>query len=267
MSDYSFENKPSNWNTLPLFKKVRFTMKNFNRNFSRYVDKLEAKKIVEDICGDSVKVTKTVRVLNNPNDLSEKDLNSNYIIKGAHGCDFNINIKPNKKYYVSEMRERIHGFNKIYSTVRERQYSYLKPRFFIEEKIEDKIYGKNGDAVCYMLRCIHGVPYTFSPYLKCENLERHYIFNKDKTVTPIIMNYKKLGHKFYDIKKAQIGEKNIERMYDLAGKLSKDFEFVRIDFYLGKNDDIYFSEFTFSPARGAQNYPMELENKLGKLWK
>jgi len=267
MSDFSFEKKPADWSTLPLFKKIGFTMTRFGKPFSLYVNKLEAKKIVEKICGDAINIPKTVRILNGPNDIKESDINSNYMIKGSHGCDFNINIKPGHKYEVGEIKQKLHRFNKPYSTERETQYSYLKPQFFIEEKIVDKIYGKNGDAVCYMLRCIHGVPYTFSPYLKCKNLERHYIFNKDKTISPIDMDYEKLGQKFYYITKDDIGDKNIERMYDLACKLSKNFEFVRIDFYLGQNDKIYFSEFTFSPARGCQNFPMELEKTLGKLWK
>ena len=48
--------------------------------------------------------------------------------------------------------------------------------------------------------------------------------------------------------------------------LSKEFEFVRVDFYLDKNDNIYFSEFTFTPAAGEQVFPTELEIELSKKW-
>jgi len=267
MSKFSFPWKPNNWETLALFQKVRFTMNKFNENFSPYVDKLNAKELANKICGNELKIPKVIRILNGPNDIKESDINSNYIIKGAHGCNFNLNIEPNKKYNIDEVKRRLNNFNKTFGNGMETQYSYLKPKFFIEEKIEDKIYGKDGNAICYMLECIHGVPRTFVPYLKSTNQQRNFLFNDDKTLYPIEMNYEKFDQKFLFLKQFEFGEKNVKRMYDLACKLSKNFEFVRIDFYLGKNDDIYFSEFTFSPSAGLQNYPMWVETKLGKLWK
>ena len=38
-------------------------------------------------------------------------------------------------------------------------------------------------------------------------------------------------------------------MIDIASKLSKGFEFVRVDLY-NINGKIYFSEMTFTPAKG-----------------
>ena len=58
----------------------------------------------------------------------------------------------------------------------------------------------------------------------------------------------------------------IIKMLALAEKLSAPFEFVRIDFYLSKSGDIYFSEYTFTPAGGAILYSDEIENELGALW-
>jgi len=34
--------------------------------------------------------------------------------------------------------------------------------------------------------------------------------------------------------------KNLDKMIEYAEKLSKNFEFVRMDFYIDKNDDIYY---------------------------
>ena len=58
----------------------------------------------------------------------------------------------------------------------------------------------------------------------------------------------------------------MNRMFDAAKILSNPFEFVRIDFYLGADNKIYFSEFTFTPHAGLQVYSNEMELKLGKLW-
>lgn len=261
MSEFSFKNKPSNWTNLGLFEKVKFTLNKFTPNFAPYVDKLSAKEIVKKICGDKIHIPKTIRVLKNFNDIAEKDLNSNHIIKGAHGSGYNINIKPGVKYDIETIKNKLQTFNQQYNPKYETQYSFLKPTFFIEEKIEDKFHGKDGDAICYLMRCIHGVPHTFTIRLKHKNIDQSYIFNSDKTLTEI----KKPTQKFLDVN--LIDKETINNMYDIAALLSKPFEFVRVDLYLGKDNKIYFSEYTFTPAGGLQRYPMDIELQLGKFWK
>ena len=59
----------------------------------------------------------------------------------------------------------------------------------------------------------------------------------------------------------------LDKMINLSRILSKPFEFVRIDFYISKNSDIYFCEFTFTPNSGFQVYSDDIEFKLGTLWK
>ena len=266
-NDFSFKNKPSNWNTLPLFHKVRFIKNKISRSYAPYIDKLEVKNLVKKMYGNKIEVPKTIRILKNIYDISENDLNSNYMIKGAHGTGFNINIKPNIKYNINDIISLLQKFNVLYNPKHEIQYSYLKPTFYIEEKIVDKYYGKNGEAICYMIRCIHGIPYTFSPYIKKTNEQYNYLFDKNKKLIDIKMDYQKFNQKLLNINIKIIGQENIEKMYDIASLMSKPFEFVRIDLYLDVNNKIYLNEYTFTPAQGNQNYPMEIEMKLGKLWK
>ena len=56
-------------------------------------------------------------------------------------------------------------------------------------------------------------------------------------------------------------------MIELSKLLSMPFEFVRIDFYISADSDIYFSEFTFTPSAGYQLYSDQIEEKFGALWK
>jgi hypothetical protein len=58
----------------------------------------------------------------------------------------------------------------------------------------------------------------------------------------------------------------VEKMLTLAGDLSSPFEFVRMDFYLSRNQTIYLSEFTFSPNAGRLYFSEDVERQLGKLW-
>ena len=130
------------------------------------------------------------------------------------------------------------------------QYSYIEPRFFIEEKIVDKLLGETGDTNTYMFRCIHGKAETFSVSV-----------HNDINAYDIELNLLKPRQHNYTL------DYNIFlRMKNNAEILAKPFEFVRIDFYLDKDDNIYFSEFTFTPLAGKQYFTNEIETKLGKLW-
>lgn len=130
------------------------------------------------------------------------------------------------------------------------QYEYIKPRFFIEEKIIDKFLGKTGEAIVYMLRCIHGNPVTFT--IKKGGYSNSYDIN--------LIVLKPLEFDF-DISKI-----DIEKLKNISKILSKPFEFVRMDFYIDFNDKIYLSEYTFTPAAGFQYYSCKVEKELGKLW-
>jgi hypothetical protein len=268
MSKFSF-NKPKNWSELPLFEKIAFTRKRFTANFAPYVDKLEAKKIVKEVCGDKIHIPKVVRILENCEDISQKDINPEHMIKSAHGSGYNINFyRDMRKNDINVIREKLKENNKKYNPGYETQYKYLEPKFFIEEKVDDKQFGKNGNAITYMLRCFHGVPATITFLDKKLNQQDHYLFNNDKTITKVDIDYSFFEkQKPISFKLDMPNQTMINRMYELASMLSKPFEFVRIDFYIGKGDKIYFSEYTFTPGAGAQNYPMDIEMKLGKLWK
>ena len=58
--------------------------------------------------------------------------------------------------------------------------------------------------------------------------------------------------------------KNFNKMLSLAEKISKNFNFVRVDFYLS-NERILFSELTFTPSSGANSYTNEWDEKLGQF--
>jgi hypothetical protein len=57
----------------------------------------------------------------------------------------------------------------------------------------------------------------------------------------------------------------MDTLFEAAAILSKPFEYVRMDFYIGI-DGVYFSEFTFTPKNGAARLADEIEFELGKTW-
>jgi len=242
--------KPETWNYMPLYEKIAYYSKMLTRDYAPYVDKLEAKHIVKELCGDTIQVAPVKRILSGPDDFTEADIDPLCMIKSSHGSGWNINMTTDTK--VDEVKELLNKWNCVYRES-ETQYKYIQPRFFIEEKVDDAVLGITDKAITYMFRCIHGVPVTIG--IRQGAVQHSYD-----------MNWKQLAidHKQPDspISKPE----NINEMIMLAKRLSKPFEFVRIDFYLGK-DGIYLSEYTFTPSAGFRLYSMKVEKELGKLWR
>jgi hypothetical protein len=242
--------KPDNWSDLMFCEKINIYKNVLNEEHSKYTDKLLVKNIVKDICGDKIKVAKVVKVLKDPNDLDQNDINPKYIIKAAHGSGWNINIK--KDTDVDGCKFLLRSWNRCYSKS-EKQYTYIKPVFYIEEKINDKILGDTGEAIVYMIRCIRGAPISIG--IKYKNFMNNYDINWE----PIGSTSQKIP---FDL---LLNDTKFTDMIYYASILSKPFEFVRMDFYLSKTD-IYFSEFTFTPNAGKQVFTKDVEYMLGKLW-
>ena len=243
--------KPINWNELPMFKKIQYYGTQLTKEYAEYVDKLKAKHKVKEICGDEIQVAKVVRVLESYDDLTINDLNSNYIIKSSHGSSWNINNDQSMPITLFEATQRLKNWNRRYDNFLEKQYDFIKPQFFIEEKICDSILGYTGNACVYMFRCIHSNPISIS--VRYKRLQNSYDINWNLIGNPSIQ---------FPIPKP----KKLLKLLDLCKKLSSNFEFVRLDFYIGKDDVIYFSEFTFTPAAGHQVFDIKTEIQQGLLW-
>lgn len=242
--------KSENWSSLLLYEKVSIYQKYLNNFHSQFVDKIIVKNIVKNMCNNEIKIASIVKILNNYNDLEEKDINSDYLIKSSHASKWNINIEKDVKYNINELKNNLKNWNRLYKPKEEKQYSYLIPRFFIEEKINDKYYGKNGKAIVYMCRIFYGICRSIS--VKDGSLRNDYDINWN-IIGDNEMNY---------IEKP----KNLNLMIKYAEKMGSLFEFVRMDFYIDNEENIYFSEFTFTPMGGCQTMPLFLEKELSKYW-
>jgi len=239
--------KPGMWDYMPLYKKIGYYKTILTNDYAKYVDKIEAKNIVREAAGDLVQCTQLIRVLKDPNDIHESDLNTNHIIKSAHGCGWNINIKDTTT--VESVKLALNSWNHQYVGTGEKQYSFIEPRFYIEEKLVDSVLGQTANAVVYLIRCIRGSPFVIGVRMK--NRQNNYDLNWNPIKKVEIQNLEK--------------PKQLEKMLEIAERLSKPFEFVRIDLYIGI-DGIYFSEFTFTPSGGNKFYSMKKEHEFGKLW-
>jgi len=243
--------KPMTWAYMPLFEKIAYYKTILNESYSPFVDKLEAKRIVKEMCGDDIKVADVKRILDDPDDFSEADIDTHSMIKASHGCGWNISMAADTN--VADVKALLHSWNHTYSASNEAQYKYIAPRFFIEEKVNDKEIGITNVAITYMITCVRGSPITF-------------IVRKQSEQSCYDMNKRVLGIRATQPVTPFLLPAEFDTMIQLAKKLSKPFEFVRIDLYIG-HDGIYLSEFTFTPRSGFMLYSMQKEKEFGKLWK
>ena len=253
--------KPSNWNKMLLHKKIGYTFPYFTPEFGPYIDKIEAKRIVKEMLGDSIEVAPIIRILDGPADLKQEDINVNYIIKSSHASNRNIIIKPDVNYNLDELRAKLEGFSSsYYDYLKEGQYRFVKPRFYVEEKVVDYSNGRTGSAITFMVYCIHGKPTALIIMEHALDRYRHFTIDSSFALKQIVIR----GQIYHEFKIPSSDVFN--RMFTLATTLSKPFEFVRMDFYLGADDKIYFSEYTFTPHSGKVVFPPDLEARFGALW-
>ncbi len=233
---------------MPLYEKIAYYKLHLDGSYSSYVDKIEIKSIIQTQC-NSIQCAKIIRILDTITDISEKDLGSHTILKGSHGSGMNIPLYDKTQEDIPSIVNKLKEWNTVYIGNDEPHYSFIQPRFFIEECIDDYWEGKTSNATVFLIRCIKGIPVTVS--IKKGNKQNSY----DMSWNPI----RKL--ELPPIQKPD----DLEELILIAKELSNPFEFVRVDLYKGK-DGYYFSEYTFTPAGGNPYFSLEKEKELGKLW-
>lgn len=241
--------KPEGWSSLALFEKIKYYQTVLTADYAPYVDKLDAKDLARTLCPE-IRVAPVVRLLSGPDDLHATDANPSHLLKAVHGCGWTRRLSL--PLNVEALRSQLGKWMKPYSVV-ETQYTFIPPRFFIEEILDDAYTGTSGQARVFMVRCIHGVPVSVG--VRKDDGGRTMQNSYTPTFGPLA------SVKFPLEKPAQW-----DALLRCATQLSAPFEFVRIDLYIGADGHIYLSEFTFTPAGGHRVFPMELEKEQGRLW-
>ena len=175
-------------------------------------------------------------------DINFENLPNQFVMKCSHACGFNYICYDKSKIDFAKLKKQFKKWLKTNygkKTV-ELHYSPIKPQIIIEEllqengklPIEYKIHVFNGVAKNLYAVTSRGVDIRYNQY---------YI-----DWTPFD------GSQFNGWKKTDYPldkPKNWDEMVKMAEKLAKPFPFVRVDLY-NIDGKIYFSEMTFTPAKG-----------------
>lgn len=175
-------------------------------------------------------------------DIDFDKLPNSFVMKCTHACAFNEIVKDKSKWDKEASKKKFEKWLKTdygKKTV-ERHYSGIKPQIIIEQYIgsleslpvEYKIHVFNGKARYMYVVTGRGVDIRYNNY---------YIDWKPFD-----------GAQFNGWKKREEGvpiPQNWDLMVKMAEDLAKEFPFVRVDLYC-VDGKIYFSEMTFTPAKG-----------------
>ena len=201
-------------------------------------------KLGEDIC------VPIIAEYNKPEDIDFNTLPNKFVIKCNHGSGYNIIIKDKHTINKSDIYRKLHTWmNEDYSLKHycELHYKNIPHKIFIEEYMENK--GKTA-LTDYKVHCFNGNPkfcqviterFTNALHFNYYDLDFKPMLNVSRNDHPA--DYSKLDKPPY----------NWALMLQYAAKLSKDFKYVRVDFY-EIDGKIYLGELTFTPNGGNIQY-------------
>lgn len=206
-----------------------------NSEYTKMVDKYEAKEYVRNIIGDNY-IIPSYGVWDDYDDVDWESLPNQFVLKTTHDSGWVIICKDRKLFDVKATRKKVlESMRKnLYDTHREYPYKNLKPRIIIEKLMEEK--GSN-TLKDYKFFCFDGKVKMLFVATDRPQDTRFDFFDRNFNHLPF-----RQGHPLASrpIEKP----KCFEEMILIAEKLSKGIPHVRVDLY-NINGEIYFGELTF----------------------
>lgn len=220
-------------------------------------DKYRVKEYINNYNIEDLYIPKTLKVYNSVNEIKLDDLPEKFVLKCNHGSGKAYICKSKENFDLDKVKRELKQiFNKSFSKDSlEYHYSYIKPVIMIEEYLDD---GINTNPIDYKFYCHNGVVESI---LVCSERD------KGLKLDDFDLNWNHLDYTLDKYRSSKVLEKpnNLEKMIEIASKLSKDLPFVRVDLY-SINNKIYFGELTFTPAAGVIYYYKQFAlDKLGSI--
>lgn len=219
-------------------------------------DKYQVREYIEKK-GYKGLLSKLIGVWTDAREIDWDKLPDKFVLKCTHGCAYNIVCKDKSKLNKEKTIKKLNKWLKEdFSKFNvELHYGKIKPRRIIcEEFLGDRI-------VDYKFFCFNGIPEFFyvSEDLIHDRQAKMGFFNMDGSKIDLIRD------DYEDIGNINIPD-SLDDMIETAKKLSADFPFVRVDFFVLKNN-FKFAELTFTPSAAMMPInPKKYDYEWGKLF-
>lgn len=193
--------------------------------------------------------------------LTPKDFESlpqRFIIKANHGCKWHQIVKDKSTLDVART---VRYFNRLCRRSfgwrgGERHYRFIPPRILFEELLEGPDGGSPWDYCVYCFN--HDGDFQHTMAIVAPD-GRAAGFDPDWSVRSSEFSSAELER--------HIRPHNWDEMLDVARRLSRDFDFVRVDLY-SVGSHVYFGELTLTPAQGfGKMKDPNRQRKYDRLWR
>lgn len=243
---------PRNFNDKTM--NLKFSYKN-NNLVIKCTDKYEVRKYIKEKGCEEI-LNDLYGVYEKPEEIHFEKLPNKFVLKCTHGCAYNIICKNKNELNIKNIKNKLDKWmkEKYGWATGEIHYTKIKPRIICEKFIETK----NSELpIDYKFYCFNGI---CKGILVCSEREKKLklnFFDTDWNELDYIKDYERGNKK---IKKPE----NLKEMIRYAEKISKEFQFVRVDLY-SNDKKIIFGELTFTPACCCAPYYSKIGNtELGK---
>ena len=222
---------------------------------AKIVDKIKLSEYCKKMIGKDICIP-ILKIYNNVEEINLDELPNKFVLKCNHGSGMNIFVKDKNNFDFEKAKIELNRWLYTNYGIRGAELQY----FFIERKIFASPYmGYN--IIDYKTFCFNGNPKFIAARI---------ILNKERN--RFIYNYYDLNWKLTEIEYGSNKykrdpnvtikkPKNLNLMIDYAKKLSKEFVFVRVDFYEIKGK-LYLGELTFTPS----NIKNQFKNERQRLY-
>lgn len=228
-------------------------LSNWLEDKSHYVDKYKVREFIEKEIGEEY-LPKLYEIYNTTDEFNLDKLPSSFVLKLNNGSGCNLVVKDKNKLDEAEVKNILSKWlrSNFYKITREKQYKNVEQLVIAEEYLEDN----SGELRDYKFFCFKGEVKFIQ--VDTNRSQKHVQTFYDK-------EWNKLDFTYVSEKTTIIEEKptQLDKMIEIAEKLSQNFPFVRVDLYnTGKR--IYFGELTFTPNNGMKSFnPIEKELEFG----
>lgn len=237
-------------------------LKLYNRRpeYTIMVDKVLAKELVAGILGKEY-IIPTLGVWSNPDDINFEKLPNQFVLKCNHNSGGGMCICTDKTSLNIERIKRnlLKGLkSNSFLASREWPYKNVSRKVLAEEFMKDN---NNKSLVDYKFYCFHG-----KPRFLYVGLANYHDGKKNDELTYLDLEWNpapfyRTDHKPFPYVLERPGK--FDEMLLLATKLAEGIPFVRVDLYY-INGKVYFSEFTFFPGGGFNEFkPYGWEKTIG----
>lgn len=180
-------------------------------------------------------------VYNNVDEIEFQSLPNKFVLKCTHGSGYNIICKNKSEFNIKDAKKKLKKWMKENYAIKnlELHYQDIQPKIICEQYIE----GLDGNLpIDYKVFCFKGEP----RFIEC-------CIGRDKNLKIVFydLGWNKLPYSTKEgIQPVKLKRPTkLEQMINVSRKLSKPFDFVRVDFF-ESNDKLLFGELTFTPAAG-----------------